>query len=206
MIRRYYMVRKKLKVTILVVLSFFIGAFFANGEQKNMVEEGGVEAVKEHMATVFTTALKGGWDFGDDIMITLPVFFDQLSGNPGKIMVVEGDEGGTVYKGKKCLYMEGNGSGFYIRVSPRHSRKGEKYRMKFWAKGEGRITVNLVGFDEVAGGRACEIIPKSVNISENWAEYILDFEVTKDQVTDIGPAIYVSGKAWVDEIFFGKPE
>jgi hypothetical protein len=198
------MVREKLKVAVVVVMCF-IGTLFANGEQKNMVEEGGVEVVKEHMATSFTTALKGGWDFGDDIMITLPVFYDQLSGNPGKILVVEGEEGCTVYKGKKGLYMEGNFSGFYIRVSPRHSRKGEKYRMKFWAKGEGKISVNLVGFDGVTG-KACEIIPKSVNISDRWTEYVMDFEVTKEEVTDIGPAIYVTGKAWVDEIFFGKPE
>ena len=193
--------KEGLKLLACFAYYFFFAAFISSAEQKNMIEEGGIEVTKEHMAASFTTALKAGWDFGDDIMIVLPVFYDQLSGTAGKITVVEGEPGDVVYQGKKALYMEGNFSGFYIRVSPANSGKGEKYRMSFRAKGEGKISVNFVGFGESA---ACEIIPKSVNISDKWEEYTMDFEVKNEKVLRIGPAIYVTGKAWVDDIFFGK--
>lgn len=173
-------------------------------EGENMVKEGGVENVRTRPAMSFSNALKAGWDFGDDIMITLPIFFDQLAGYPGKIVVVEGEPGGNVYQGSKSLYMEGNNSGFYLTVSPQNSKKGERYHMSFWAKGEGKIMVNLVSADDTNAGKACGIVSRSVSISDKWERYDLDFEVIAEATTRIGPSISVIGKAWVDEIFFNK--
>ena len=174
------------------------------GEPANLIADGGLEEVRElSIGTdkyVFR-ALEKGVDLGArGPVVRLPATLGQFAGCK-RLLVVEGTPGDQVHSGRRAMLLNGSA---YLR-SVFQGQRGDTFRVRFFAKGEGtaRLILSLRG---KSGRQVDQAVPKPVRVRPgfwNAVEHLLDTRDRADFVS-VGARLETTGDVLIDDLILTR--